>query len=131
MRQRANVEDQVGDPDDHQPDIGIPFGLGIFLGLGHAEKIARHGNQTEEVETEQHKPGRELPCKTGARGSLNHMVGRRDQCIAAEPKYDTGSMSGADSSKACPGCIKIQAWPGKLGGGPNADEHSEDRPGES
>ena len=56
--ERAHVEDEIGHPHDDEPDIGVPFRLGIFLGLGDAEEIAGNGDETEEVEAEQHEPGR-------------------------------------------------------------------------
>ncbi|GFO81266.1 MAG: hypothetical protein A49_08930 [Methyloceanibacter sp.] len=47
-RQGAQIEREVGHPYDHQPDIRIPFGLGILLGLGDAERIAGDGKDTKK-----------------------------------------------------------------------------------
>lgn len=47
---RAHIEHEIGYPDDDEPDIGVPFGLGIFLRLCDAEEIAGNRDETEEVE---------------------------------------------------------------------------------
>ena len=58
--ERAKEEQQIGHPDDDQPEVGIPFGLGIFLALADAHEIAADREQAEQVVAEQHEPGTEL-----------------------------------------------------------------------
>ncbi|MHC2487495.1 hypothetical protein ACVII0_001287 [Sinorhizobium meliloti] len=127
-RQRSDVEDEIGDPDDDEPEVGIPFRLGIFLRLRHTHEIAGHCQDAEEVVAEQHEPRTELICQPGARGPLNNMERRCNQGVAAEPENDPGCMSGSDPSEARPGRVEIEARPSKLRRRPDADEHAEDRP---
>ena len=58
---RRQEDQEIGDPDDGQPQIGVPFRLGVFLGLGNAEQIAGAGDHDEEVVAEDDEPGRESP----------------------------------------------------------------------
>ena len=37
--ERADEDREIGDPDDGQPDVDIPFGLGIFARAGDAEQV--------------------------------------------------------------------------------------------
>ena len=39
-KQRTEEDHEIGDPDDGQPQIDIPFGFGIFAPFGDAEQIA-------------------------------------------------------------------------------------------
>ena len=40
-QQRAEEDDQIGDPDEGQPEVDIPFGLGILAALADAQDIAQ------------------------------------------------------------------------------------------
>jgi hypothetical protein len=40
LHDRAEEDREVGDPDDGQPEVDVPFGLGVFLALGDAEQVA-------------------------------------------------------------------------------------------
>ena len=46
---RAEIDEEVSDPDDSEPDVDIPFRLGIFLGLGDAKEIAGAGDGDEKI----------------------------------------------------------------------------------
>ena len=41
----AEEHQQIGDPDDGEPQVGVPFRLGVFLALGDAEQVACSGDQ--------------------------------------------------------------------------------------
>src|SRR3546814_12788672 len=49
-RERAQIKDEIGHPDDDEPDIGIPFRLGIFLRLGDTHEIAGHRKDARSEE---------------------------------------------------------------------------------
>src|SRR3546814_9447653 len=53
-RERAQIKDEIGHPDDDEPDIGIPFRLGIFLRLGDTHEIAGHRKDAEQIRSEEH-----------------------------------------------------------------------------
>ena len=69
----ANVDREIDDPDDDQPDVRIPFRLGIFLRLGDAHEIAARGQHAEQIIAEQHEPWTELIRQAGAGCPLQNM----------------------------------------------------------
>ena len=71
LDQRHQEHQQIGNPDNRQPQIGVPFGLGIFLRLRHPEQVAGAGNQNEEIVAEHDEPRREIAGETNPRGLLN------------------------------------------------------------
>ena len=55
--QRADIKQEIDNPDDHQQDVGIPFGLRIFLGLRDPHQIAGNGEYAEKVVADKDDPG--------------------------------------------------------------------------
>src|SRR5664279_1134846 len=80
----AEKYQEVSHPYDGQPEIGIPFGLGIFFRLGDAEQVTGTGNDDEKIVAEHHKPRREIAGEPRATGPLHDIKRRRDQHISAE-----------------------------------------------
>src|SRR3546814_8639562 len=62
-RQGAQIEHQIGHPDNHQPDVGIPLRLGILLGLGDADEVPADRQYAEQVVAEDNQPRTELDQK--------------------------------------------------------------------
>ena len=56
-RERADEDDQIGDPDHRQPQVDVPFGFGIFAALGDAEEIAGRGEHDEQLVTPEDEAG--------------------------------------------------------------------------
>ena len=125
----ADVEDEVGDPDDDQPEVGVPFGLGVLLGLGDPHQVARDGEHAEQIVTEQHEPGAELPGEARPRGALDDVEGRRDQRVAAEAEDDARRVRGTKAAEARPAGVEREIGPCELRRHPDAHEHPEDGPG--
>src|SRR3546814_16396584 len=48
---RADEDDEIDDPDDRQPQVDIPFGLGIFARFGDAHDVSGRGEHQEELIT--------------------------------------------------------------------------------
>ena len=71
LGERADEDEEIDDPDDGQPEIHVPFGLGIFLRLGDAEQIAGGGKHDEELIAPEHEPGRPTPREPRAAGALH------------------------------------------------------------
>jgi hypothetical protein len=86
--QRAKIDQEISDPDHDQPDIGIPFRLGIFLGLGNPHHVAGDGEQAEQVVAKEHKPWAELVRQARARGALQYVERGCDQPVSTETEYD-------------------------------------------
>ena len=126
--ERAEVEHEIDHPDHHQPDVRVPLGLGVFLGLGDAHQVAAGGDDAEQVEAEQHEPGAELARQPGAAGALHHVEGGGDQRVAAEAEDDARGMQRAQPTEAGPGGVEAKVGPGQQRGDPYPHAHADHRP---
>ena len=108
LGERADEDEEIDDPDDGQPEIDIPFGLGIFLRLGDAEQIAGGGQHDEELVAPEHEPGRPAPREPRAAGALHDIERGGDQRIAAEGEDDGGGVQRPQAAEAGPGQIEIE-----------------------
>ena len=125
---RHQEHQQIGHPDDRQPQIRVPFRLGIFLGLRHAEQIAGAGDQNEEVIADDDEPGREIARETHAAGLLNDIERGRDQHVAAEREDHRRSMQRPQPAKAGPWQVEIERRPCELRGDQQPDGEAGDAP---
>ena len=80
------IEHEIGHPHDHQPDVGVPFRLGVFLRLGDAHHVAGDGEDAEQVVAEQHEPRAELVRQPRARCPLQHI--ERGYLLSPRTKVD-------------------------------------------
>lgn len=126
--QRADKDQEIDNPDNHQPEVGIPFRLRIFLGLGDAQEIAAGCNDAEEIVADQHEPGAQLVGQPGARRSLQDVEGGGDQGISAEAEDDAAGVDRPQPAEARPGGVEGQLRPGQKRRNPNANEHGDDSP---
>jgi 23S rRNA (cytosine1962-C5)-methyltransferase len=74
LHQRADEDGQIGNPDHRQPQIDIPFRLGIFLALGDAQEIAGGGQHDEQLIAPEHEAGEGREGQTRAAGALHDIV---------------------------------------------------------
>ena len=58
--QCAQIDNEVSHPHYDQPDVRVPFRLGIFLRLRDAHQIAGCGDDAEQIVTQQHEPRAQL-----------------------------------------------------------------------
>ena len=128
LDERHQEHQQIGHPDDGQPEIGVPFRLGIFLRLGDAEQIAGAGDQDEEVVAEDDEPRREIAGETHPAGLLHHIERGRDQHVAAEREDHRRSVQRPQAAEAGPGQIEIERRPRELRGDQQSDRKSGDAP---
>ena len=77
--QRAQIDQEIGDPDDDEPEVGVPFRLGIFLRLGDAHQVAGDGEHAEQIVADQHEPRAQLVRQPRTRRPLQHIERGRDQ----------------------------------------------------
>ena len=124
----AEKDQEVDDPDDREPQIGVPFRLGIFLRLGDAEQIAGAGDDDEEIVAEHHEPGRDVAGEARAAGALHHVERGRDQHVAAEGEDHRRGVQRPDAAERDPGQIEIEHRKGELERGPQADREAGDAP---
>ena len=129
-RERAQVEQEIGDPDDDQPQVGIPFGFGVFLRLRHAHEIAGDGEDTEQVVAEEHEPGLIWPARRAREVRWTTWKEVAIRALPPKPKMTPVVCAGRIRPKLDQAASKARSRPGELGGRPHTHEHAEDRPGE-
>ncbi len=114
----AEKDEKVDDPHHREPEICVPFRLGIFLALGDAEQISGAGNDNEEVVAQHDEPGRDVAGKPGAAGALHDIERGGDQDIASECKDHGRCVQRPDASERKPRQVEVEHGKGKLERGP-------------
>src|SRR6476660_7999348 len=127
-RECADKDQKIGDPDDDEPQNGVPFGLGIFVTAGDAEQIARAGDDDEEVIAEDHEPRRKIAGEPGAASALHDVERGREQNIAAESENDRGRVKRPQPSEIDEGQIEIESGKSQLESNVKADGKAGDAP---
>ncbi len=128
LHHRAEEDQQVDDPDDGQPEVGIPFRLGVFLALRDAEQIAGAGDDDEEVVAEDDEPGRERASQPRPAGALHDVEGGADQHVAAEGEDHRRGVQRPHPAEIDPGQVEVQRREGELRGDEQADGEAGDAP---
>ena len=124
---RAEEDHEIGDPDDGQPQIDIPFGLGIFAALGDAQQIAARRHDEEQLVAPEHEPGEIAAEQPRATSPLHDVEGGGDQRVAAEGEDDGRRMQRTDAAEIEPG-FDIQVGKGELGGDDDPDQQPDRAP---
>ena len=106
---RAEVNQEVDNPHNRQEQIGVPFWLGIFLGLRNAKKIAGAGDDDEEIVAKHDEPRRDVTGEPRTAGPLHDVERRRDQHVAAKRKDDRRCMQWTQPAEGGPGQIEIES----------------------
>ena len=110
----AEEDQQIDDPDDGQPEIGVPFRLGIFLRLGDAEQIAGAGDHDEEIVAEHHEPRREIAGEPRPAGALHDIERGGDQHVAAEGEDHRRGVQRAQAAERDEGQVEVERREGEL-----------------
>jgi hypothetical protein len=126
--QRAQVEREVGHPHDHQPQVGVPLGLGVFLRLGDPHQVAGRRDDAEQVVADQHEPRAELVGEPRAAGPLDHVEAGRDEPVAAEAEDHPAGVQRAQPPVARPRGVEREVGPDEQRGDPHAGGEPGDRP---
>ncbi len=130
LEQRSHEHDKVGHPDDGQPQIDIPFRLGIFLGLRGAEDVAGRRQHDEEVVAPEHEPGEAAAPQPRRRGALHHVERRHQQRVAAKGEDHRRGVQRPQLAEVqvAFGETEVQVGKGKLEGDERAHQKSDDTP---
>ena len=129
LHHRAEIGDQVGDPDDREPQVGVPFGLGVFLALGDAQQVAGGGDDDEELVAQQHEPAERCAAEqAGPAGALHDVEGGADQGGAAEGKDRRRGVERPQAAEGQVLAVEAQLRPDELGGDHHADQEGRDAP---
>ena len=124
----AEEDQQIGHPDDGQPEIGVPFRLGVFLRLRDAEQIAGAGDDDEEIVAEHDEPRRQIADEPRARGALHDVERGGDQHVAAEGEDHRRRVQRTQAAEGGPRQIEIEDRQGELAGDVEADGEAGDAP---
>ncbi len=131
LPQRSEEDEEIDHPDERQPDIGIPFRLGVFPSLGDSDQIAGGSDHDEELITPEDKPGPDTTGDTRPAGPLDHIEGRRNQHISAEGEDHRRGVQGTQATEAGePESFQIEHRKGQLEGDDDADQKTGDTPEE-
>ena len=125
---RAEKDQEIGNPDHGEPEVGVPFGFGVFLRLRDAEQVAGAGDHDEEVVAEHDEPWRDIADNACAAGALHDIERGRNQHVAAEREDHRRGVQRADAAERDPGQIEIQHREGEFQRGPQPDREAGDPP---
>src|SRR5215212_8542823 len=84
LEQRAEEHQEIGDPNEGEPDINVPLGLRVFARFGYTQEVAGGGKHDEKLVAPEHEPGEVAKGKARAAGALNDIETGGDQRIAAK-----------------------------------------------
>ncbi len=124
----AQVNQQVNHPDHGQPQIDVPFRLGVFTRLGHAQDITRGRHQQEQLIAPEHEPGRPAAGQTGLTGALHDVERGHQQDVAAEGENHRRGVQRAQTAEVGPGQVEVQDRKCELQGDDQAGGEADDAP---
>ena len=130
LDQGSQEHGQIGQPDDGQPPVDIPFRLGIFLGLRRPQQIAGCGQNDHQLITPEDEPCQVATPQARGACPLDHVKGGRDQRVAPE-----GEDHRRGVQRTHPPEVQISVRPleikrgkGKLKGDDHADQKPDNPP---
>ena len=124
----AEEHQEIRHPHDGQPEIGVPFRLGVFLRLRDAEQIAGAGDDDEEIVAEHDEPRRQIAGEPRAAGALHDIERGGDQHVAAEGEDHRRGVQRAQAAERDPRQIEIEDRKGQFAGDVEADGEAGDAP---
>ena len=98
-RQRAHENHEVSDPDDREPQVDIPLGLGIFARLGNPEQIAGRCQHDEQLIAPEDEPREIGKGQLRTAGALHDVEAGRQQRVAAKSEYHRARVQRAQSTE--------------------------------
>ena len=99
LGQRGHEDDQVRYPDHGQPQVDIPFRLGIFFRLGDTQQVAGSGQHDEQLVAPEHEPGETRIRQLRTAGALDDIEAGCDQRVAAESENHGTGVQGTQAAK--------------------------------
>ncbi len=131
-RRRSSVPkkiDEVDHPDQGEPEVDVPLGLGVLAALGDAEHIARGGEHDEQLVAPEQERSRAPGRRTArAAGALHDVERGAEQRVAAEGE-DRGR--GVDRAQPAEGRVleaEVEDREGELEGDEGAHREARPRP---
>ena len=128
LQDGAHEHHQIGDPHDGQPQVHIPFRLGIFARLGDAEHIAGGRQHDEQLIAPENEPGEIAIGQPRPAGALHHVKARRQQRIAAKGEDHGRGVQRPQPPEGGELQIEVQQREGELGGDHHPHQQPDDAP---
>jgi 23S rRNA (cytosine1962-C5)-methyltransferase len=101
--QSPDEHDEVHDPDDREPEVDVPFRLGVLLRLRDAHHVARGGQDDEQLVAPEQEVGERRPAEQGgARRPLHDIERCGKQSVAAEGEDRRRGVDRAQPAKGRP-----------------------------
>ncbi len=75
LQHGAEEDNEIGDPDDGEPDIDIPFRFSIFAALCDTEQVAGCSHYDKELIAPEYEPGQIATNEACATGTLHDIEG--------------------------------------------------------
>ena len=127
LEQRGDEHREIGDPHDRQPQVDVPFRLGIFLRLGDTQQVAGRGEHDKQLVAPEHEPGEAGQRQLRAAGALDDVEAGRQQCVAAEGEDHRRGVQRAQPSEIEVG-FDVEPGEGHLRGDEHACEQADNAP---
>jgi hypothetical protein len=125
----AEEDHQVDHPDHRQPDVDIPFRLGVFARLGDAQHVAGRGHDDEQlVAPEQNGRERRAAEQRRPAGALHDVQRGREQRVAAEREDRRRGVDGAQAPEGGPLEPQVEHRVGELEGDEGAHRERDHAP---
>jgi hypothetical protein len=99
LHDRAQEHQPGSHPDDGQPEVDVPFGLGVFLGLRGAQQVAGRGQHDEQLVAPEHEPGQVAAPEPRRAGALHDVEGRAISALPPKAKITAEVCSGRSRPK--------------------------------
>ena len=106
--QGGDEDHQVNHPHHRQPQVDVPFRLGVFLALGNAQDIAAGGQNDKQLIAPEHEPGDQRQGQARLARALHHMQRGHDQHIAAKGENHRRGMDRTQAPEIGPRQIEVQ-----------------------
>ena len=89
LQNGAKKHEEIGDPNNGQPNVDIPFRLGIFAPFRYPHEVTRGGQHNEQLIAPEHKPGEIAQSQPRAASPLHHIKARAQKRITPKGKHDS------------------------------------------
>ena len=130
LEDRAQEHRQIGHPDHCQPQVDIPFRLGIFLGLRVAQQIAGGRHHDEQLVAPEHEIGEIAAPEPRRAGALDHVERGRQQRVATKGEDHRAGVQRPQTAEIGETLrpLEIELGEGQLEGDERAGKEAHDAP---
>src|SRR3954447_1826481 len=116
LQDRTQENNQVGNPDDRQPQVDVPLRFGVLLALAIAHYIAERGHHNEELVAPEHEVRQRLAAEQACpAGALHDPERGSDQRCTTEGEDSGRGAHRTEAAEIDEGQAKIEGRPSQFG----------------